>query len=117
MKKFLCVIVLLIFLVTAGVGMVSAQTQTEGIKVALIVTPPGKSDLGWNFVHWLGCERAKDLGLIQEYAEIVSTESTILSDLTLLAQSKEYDLIIVCGWEFLDAVKVVANDFPDQNSS
>lgn len=115
MKKFLCVTVLLIFLVTAGAGMVSAQTQTEGIKVALIVTPPGKSDLGWNFVHWLGCERAKDLGLIQEYAEIVSTESTILSDLTLLAQSKEYDLIIVCGWEFLDAVKVVANDFPDQN--
>ena len=45
MKKFLCVTVLLVFLVTAGAGMVSAQTQAEGIKVALIKSPPGK-DLG-----------------------------------------------------------------------
>lgn len=113
MKKFLYVILLLAFVLIAGVS--SAQTQAEGIKVALVVTPPGKSDLGWNFVHWLGCERAKDSGLVQEYAEVVSTETTVLSDLTLLAQSKEYDLIIVCGWEFLDALQVVANNFPDQN--
>ncbi|HXL01927.1 MAG TPA: BMP family ABC transporter substrate-binding protein [Candidatus Atribacteria bacterium] len=113
MKKFLYVILLLVFVLIAGVS--SAQTQAEGIKVALVVTPPGKSDLGWNFVHWLGCERAKDSGLVQEYAEVVSTETTVLSDLTLLAQSKEYDLIIVCGWEFLDALQVVANNFPDQN--
>jgi len=112
-KKFLYVILLLVFVLIAGVS--SAQTQAEGIKVALVVTPPGKSDLGWNFVHWLGCERAKDSGLVQEYAEVVSTETTVLSDLTLLAQSKEYDLIIVCGWEFLDALQVVANNFPDQN--
>jgi len=112
-KKFLYVMLLLTFVLIAGVS--SAQTQAEGIKVALVVTPPGKSDLGWNFVHWLGCERAKDSGLVQEYAEVVSTETTVLSDLALLAQSKEYDLIIVCGWEFLDALQVVANNFPDQN--
>lgn len=113
MKKFLYAILLLVLVLM--VGMATAQTQSEGIKVALVVTPPGKSDLGWNFVHWLGCERAKELGLVQEYAEIVSSEAAILSDLTLLAQSKEYELIIVCGWEFLDALRAVANDFPEQN--
>lgn len=113
MKRFISVFWLLIPVLVAG--MASAQTQTEGIKVALVVTPPGKGDLGWNFVHWLGCERAKALGLVQEYAEIISTEATILSDLTLLAQSKEYDLIICAGWEFVDALRVVANNFPEQN--
>ena len=113
MKKLLYITLILMFVLIAG--MATAQTQAEGIKIALVVTPPGKSDLGWNFVHWLGCERAKDSGLVQEYAEIVSSEATILSDLNLLAQSKKYDLIIVCGWEFLDALRVVANNFPDQN--
>ncbi|MDI3543111.1 MAG: basic rane protein [Candidatus Atribacteria bacterium] len=113
MRKLLYTILLLVLVLITG--MVSAQTPAEGISVALVVTPPGKSDLGWNFVHWLGCERAKDSGLVREYAEVVSTEAAILSDLNLLAQSKKYDLIIVCGWEFLDALQVVANSFPDQN--
>lgn len=110
MKRVLCLTVLFL-------GIIGGALATYGgqLNVALLVTPPGKADVGWNFVHWLGCERAKDLGLVREYAEIISTEADALSNLTMLAQSNEYDLIFVAGWEFLDPLKVVAQEFPDQN--
>lgn len=113
MKRAVVSLLVLSFVLIGGYAFV--QARAEGIRVALVVTPPGKGDLGWNFVHWLGCERAKALGIIREYVEVISTEATIFSDLTMLAQSKEYDLIICAGWEFVDALRVVANSFPDQN--
>lgn len=106
MKKFLSLLTIVLVTVSFFVK--------GGVKVALVVTPPGKGDVGWNFVHWLGCERAKKLGLVSEYAEIISTEATIFSDLMVLAQSKMYDLIIVAGWEFLDALLIIAEEFPEQ---
>ncbi|NIR15929.1 MAG: BMP family ABC transporter substrate-binding protein, partial [Desulfobacterales bacterium] len=96
-----------------GVGLVGASP--DGIKLALVATPPGKGDVAWNFMHWLGAERAKEQGYVEDYVEVISTEAKILADLTLLAQSGQHDLISVYGWEFLDALKVVANDFPEQN--
>jgi len=57
--------------------MVSAQTQAEGIKVCSDRLPHlEKASLGVELCALAGLVSApKDVGLIQEYAEIVSTES------------------------------------------
>ncbi|RMF89793.1 MAG: BMP family ABC transporter substrate-binding protein, partial [Nitrospinota bacterium] len=102
-------------MLVAAVAVPTLGAAPEGIRLALFVTPPGKGDLSWNFMAWLGAERAKALGYVKEYVEIVSTEATALSDLTLAAESGRYDLIVSAGWEFIDPLRAVANRYPQIN--
>jgi len=116
LKRFM-VLVALAFLITSVATLVlGANTRPfKKIKIAVLIPPPGRGDLGWNDMACRGAELAKEKGYAADYAIINSREESALSDLRILSQLKMYDLIVANGWQFLDAVRVVANEFPDQN--
>jgi len=96
------------------------QTQTSTGKpklkggIAIVYDIGGRGDLSFNDMAYLGASRAaKDFGL--ELKEVQSkSESDYLPNLRVLAQSGKYDLIIAVGFMMTDAVKQVADEFPNQ---
>ncbi|ALM74656.1 BMP family lipoprotein [Thermococcus barophilus] len=96
-----------------------AQTATEEkpkLKgaIAVVYDIGGRGDLSFNDMAYMGASKAaKDFGL--ELKEVQSkSESDYLPNLRLLAQSGKYDLIIAVGFMMTDAVKQVADEFPNQ---
>ncbi len=96
-----------------------AQTTTEEkpkLKgaIAVVYDIGGRGDLSFNDMAYMGASKAaKDFGL--ELKEVQSkSESDYLPNLRLLAQSGKYDLIIAVGFMMTDAVKQVADEFPNQ---
>ncbi|ADT83487.1 BMP family lipoprotein [Thermococcus barophilus] len=95
------------------------QTATEEkpkLKgaIAVVYDIGGRGDLSFNDMAYMGASKAaKDFGL--ELKEVQSkSESDYLPNLRLLAQSGKYDLIIAVGFMMTDAVKQVADEFPNQ---
>ncbi|MEM1540521.1 MAG: BMP family ABC transporter substrate-binding protein [Candidatus Bathyarchaeia archaeon] len=73
-----------------------------------------KEGLSWTFLHWLGAKIAQREGLVDNVVDILMTEATAIADLSLLASSGDYQLIVVVGWQFVPAVMQVAAQFPKQ---
>lgn len=74
----------------------------------------GRGDLSFNDMAYLGASRAaKDFNL--ELKEVQSnSESDYLPNLRSLARKGEYDIIIAVGFMMTDAIKQVADEFPNQ---
>ncbi|ASJ16270.1 BMP family ABC transporter substrate-binding protein [Thermococcus chitonophagus] len=93
------------------------QTQTQQakkIKVAVLFDVGGRGDLSFNDMAYLGAERAKkELGVEIEYMTPKST-SDMTYLLAQLAQSKEYDLIVLIGFLWTDPLNKVADKYPEQ---
>lgn len=80
-------------------------------KMALVINGP-VSDGGWNSNAWKGLELAKE----KYGTEIAVSENVKQSDYEAAFReyaNQGYDLIIANGFEFSDAVKAVAADYPD----
>lgn len=92
-------------------GSVAMYGKEFNVAVASL-TP--KEGLSWVFLHWLGAKMAQKEGLVDNVVDILLTEATAVADLSLLASSGEYQLIVVVGWQFVPAVMQVAAEFPKQ---
>lgn len=104
------------FLASIPVDTTAAPVSQRPINLALMLSTPGRSDLSWSFMHWLGAQRAKELGYVQNLRIVASTPATALSDLTVAVRSRLFDLIYVASFStFGTALKELANRYPDQN--
>jgi len=105
MKGVLWVVVL--------IGLLGSVALGATFNVAVISIAP-KEGLSWTFLHWLGAKIAEKEGLVDKVVDILTSEATALADLTSLALSKEYKLVVVIGWALVPAVMQVAREFPEQ---
>ncbi len=94
----------------------SPTTTTAAAKGAICVVYDigGRGDLSFNDMAYLGAERAsKEFGLSLKEVQSKS-EQDYLPNLRTLARSKKCTVIIAVGFLMTDAVKKVADEFPDQ---
>jgi basic membrane protein A len=117
MRKILlsCLLILLLTISPSAFLGDLARGGESGIKLALILSPGGRGDLGWNDLAWRGAEIAKEKGFVKDYSLLVSSSSEILSLLMNLAGSGAYDLILSNGWGYVESLGNVANQYPDQS--
>jgi len=89
----------------------SKQTPT---KIAVVYDIGGRGDLSFNDMAYLGASKAsKDFNL--ELVEVQSkSETDYLPNLRTLAKSGDYLVIIAVGFLMTDAVKQVADEYPNQ---
>lgn len=84
-------------------------------KIALVLGVGGLGDQGYNDLIYAGAERAKEeLGIEFDYAEPkqISEFELIFRD---MAGSGEYAVIIGVGFDQVDPLTKVAEEFPEQN--
>jgi len=113
------VILVVAIIVIAAVGAYfalqpKAPSRKAPSKIAVVYDIGGRGDLSFNDMAYLGASRAaKDFNL--ELVEVQSrTEDDYLPNLRLLAKSGEYLVIIAVGFLMTDAVRQVADEFPNQ---
>ncbi|CAI1493553.1 BMP family lipoprotein [Thermococcus nautili] len=89
------------------------QRQNTG-KIAIVYDVGGRGDLSFNDMAYMGAERAaKEFNL--QLTELQSnSENDYLPNLRSLAKSGEYDIIIAVGFMMTNAVKQVAQEYPNQ---
>lgn len=99
---------------------ISSESSSEAepssdVNIAMIVNQLG--DLGFNDEAFSGLESAgKELGV--EYNCIECPQSSEAeTQLRMLADTEEYDLIIAVGADRKDVIEAVAADYPEQNFS
>ncbi|WP_206811852.1 BMP family protein [Paradesulfitobacterium ferrireducens] len=117
-KKWFSMVALLLIVALLAVGCGSSSTggtsQDTGVKklkVALLLPGP-INDNGWDAVAYKGLKQAEtELGVETAYRENVSA-SDMETAFRSFAQQK-YDVIIGHGFQFGDAAKAVAKDFPN----
>lgn len=122
-SKKLIALLLALALITMVVGCGSQGTSSSGSeggssatnsnlqKVALVINGP-VVDGGWNSNAWLGLEQAKE----KYGCEIAVSENVKQSDYETAFReyaNQGYDLIFANGFEFTDAIKAVAPEYPD----
>lgn len=98
------------------VGIVDAKSQNGGasIKVGIVLSTGGLGDKNFNDMAYSGLLRAqKDFGIEFDYIEPKSV-SDFIPDHRMYAESEEYDLIIGMAQDQAEAVKEIAESFPDQ---
>lgn len=113
MKRGLALFLVLLILA----GLVACDTnveQPEGktLKAVLVTNVAGLEDQGFNDMAWAGVQRAvEDMGITAEVLESKTTDDyqTLLTQ----AASGGADLIFAAGYLMADAVRVVAEKFPD----
>ena len=94
------------------------QATTAGLggrnEICVVYDIGGRGDLSFNDMAYLGASRAaKAFGL--KLKEVQSTsESDYLPNLRTLAKSKKCAIIVAVGFLMTDAVKKVADEYPDQ---
>ena len=98
---------------TIAAGLTVEATSDK--KMAVILSPEGRGDLGWNDLAWRGAEMAKEKGYVGDYTLLVSSPTEILSLLTSLTESGKYDLILANSWAYVKSITEVANKHPKQN--
>ncbi len=108
---------LIVALLTVGCGTNPSATTSQNnggphkLKVALLLPGP-INDNGWDSVAYQGLKKAEsELGVETAYRENVS-QSDMESAFRSFAQ-QNYDVIIGHGFQFGDAAKAVAKDFPN----
>ncbi len=98
---------------TSSGGGNSGKTATKG-AIAIVYDVGGRGDLSFNDMAYLGASKAaKDFNL--KLVEMQSnSEDDYIKNLETLASQKKYKLIIAVGFMMTDAVKKVADEYPDQ---
>lgn len=82
------------------------------LRIGLVLDKGGKDDKSFNSAAYAGAKKAeKELGLELKYVE--ATDNNSLESLHRNFAQKKYDLIIGIGFAQADAVKKVAQLFPD----
>lgn len=117
MIKKTVVLLLIMVLITslAGCGGKSIDIEkSEAIRIGIVLTTQGLGDKNFNDMAYGALERAKEeLGIEFDYSEPRSNGDFEIY-FREFAQSGSYDLIIALGYESSEALKKVANEFPDQ---
>lgn len=120
--KLMTIILLIFTLVITGCSS-KTVTQTpekpveKEIKVAVVLGEGGRGDLGFNDEAYAGAEKAQnDLKIKLDYVEPKSVNE-FETQLRMYADTEEYDLIIAVGATQIDAMKIVAAEYPDQKFS
>ncbi|WP_394325344.1 BMP family protein [Thermococcus sp. JCM 11816] len=85
-------------------------------KIAIVYDVGGRGgDLSFNDMAYLGASRAaKDFGLQITELQSNSENDYLPPNLRSLAKSGEYDIIIAVGFMMTNAVKQVAQEYPNQ---
>ncbi len=92
----------------------AAKEDADVLKVGLILTTSGLGDNNFNDMAYDGLVAAgKELGITYDYGE-PETISDYEMQQRSFAASGDYDLIIAIGSDQIEALKIVAADFPDQ---
>lgn len=91
----------------------SLSVGFEPIEMAVVTDIGGRGDLAFNDMAIRGARQAKDNGYVSDYTIIVSNkESDYLPNLRGAAR-EGYDLVVGVGYLLADAMKTVANEYPD----
>jgi len=120
MKKVLSLfLIALLGLAVVASGCISSgggesPTETKKGAIAIVYDVGGRGDLSFNDMAYLGASKAaKDFNL--ELVELQSnTEDDYVQNLRTLAAEGKYLVIIAVGFMMTDAVKQVADEYPDQ---
>jgi len=92
------------------------EAQAQRTKVCIVFDIGGRGDLSFNDMAALGGDKAVKAGLATEMVEVQSkTEADYLPNLRTLARSGQCTVIVGVGFLLTDAVKAVADEFPNQN--
>jgi len=111
----LLILIIIVAAVAAYFLIQPAQpTPTKKVKVAILFDVGGRGDLSFNDMAYLGATKAqKDFGV-----EIETLTPKSLADMVPLLEdlSKrgEYDLLVLIGFLWTDALNKTADKFPDQ---
>jgi len=99
---------------TATTATAPAEQRLERNKICVVYDVGGRGDLSFNDMAYLGASKAsKDFGL--EVVEVQSaSESDYLPNLRTLAKDGKCAVIVAVGFLMTDAVKQVADEYPDQ---
>jgi len=122
LKKLVAVLLVLTFAVmltscgssqdtSSGKSEGGSSTNSKVEKIALVINGP-VADGGWNSNAWLGLEQAKE----KYGCEIAVSENVKQADYETAFRdyaNQGYDIIFANGFEFTDAVKAVAPEYPD----
>ena len=104
-KWVICSLIFLLF------GATSGMVDAAEFKVALL-TPGSISDAGWNALAYEGLKRIeKQLGV--EVSHVESKVPSQWEEHFRFYASKGYGLVFGHGFEYQEAAKAVAPDFPD----
>ena len=104
-KWIICSLIVLLF------GVAGGTVDAAEFKVALL-TPGSISDAGWNALAYEGLKRIeKELGA--EISHVESKAPSQWEEHFRSYASKGYDLVFGHGFEYQEAAKSVAPDFPD----
>ena len=111
MKKFLCVLLTAIMLLSLTAATSFAEKET--VRVAMVTDTGGINDQSFNALAWAGLQRAQsELGIEVAYLESV-TEADYGPNLETL-YDEGYDLIICIGFLMAEAVTEAATSHPEQ---
>ncbi|MEB3756714.1 MAG: BMP family ABC transporter substrate-binding protein [Desulfurococcales archaeon] len=92
----------------------TTTTSTKKIKVAVLFDVGGRGDLSFNDMAYMGAENAaKDFGVTVNFLTPKST-TDMEPLLRQLSQSGKYDLLVLVGFLWTDALNKTASDFPNQ---
>lgn len=118
MKMRLILTAALIIAVLAAAVPTLAQDDLPTVKVALIL--PGRADdVSWNQASFDGMNRA-----VEELEDTINVELTVVENVydpvdiepaLLDYAQQEYDLVVGHGFQFMEPIVKVAEDYPDVN--
>lgn len=93
---------------------VAEEKDPSDIKFAIIFGTGGLGDNGYNDEVYQGCEMAAEqFGVSFDYCEPKDI-SEFETQLRMYADAEEYDTIIAISTEQVDALKMVAEEYPEQ---
>ena len=107
---------LLVTLVVGGtvVGCGKSTDDVDKTKVTLVLSTGGVNDQSFNQSAWEGAQEAeKELGVEVSYLESKSDSEYIQNIETAI--DNDSDLVIGVGFQMGDAIKEVAEAYPEQN--
>lgn len=123
MKKRIFPLLLTLAMVIGLAACGTSQSQTpsptpseedDGVKFAIMFGVGGLGDNAFNDEVNEGCQMAVDqLGVSYDYCEPTDV-SEFETQLRAYADTEEYDVIIAISTEMVDALKMVAEDYPEQ---
>lgn len=106
-------IVTIFALLVSACGQSDVQTNTEPIKVGIVLSDIGLGDQSYSDAAFRGLVKARDEGkIVFEYREITETK-TYDAAFEQLAQEKA-DLIIGLGYMVKDSMESIAKKYPDR---
>jgi basic membrane protein A len=117
MRKFLTILLILVVLVAALPAM--AQDEPVTVKVALIL--PGRADdVSWNQAAYEGMLSAVDVvaeeGITVDLTTVEEVYDPVDIEPALLDYAQQgYDLVVGHGFQFMEPIIKVAEEYPDVN--